>query len=117
MYVEGLVLPVKTARKDDYRALCHSFGALYREFGATRVVETWAEDVPKGELTSFPRAVALAEDETVVLSWMEFPDKATRDAAHKAVWEDPRVKALQMDGIIAGDRMFLGGFETLMDLS
>lgn len=114
-YVEGFVVPVKTARKAEYIAMSRAAAALYLEYGATRCVETWADDVPYGERTSFPRAVELAEDETAAFSWMEFPDRATRDAAQKAVFEDPRMAALMDLDLVAGPRMIFGGFDVIMD--
>lgn len=116
-YVEGFVIPVKTARKDDYISMSRGVSALYLEYGATRCVETWSEDVPVGEQTSFPRAVQLADDETAAFSWMEFPDKATRDSAHRKVFEDPRMDALMNLEIVSGPRMIFGGFDVVMDAS
>ena len=49
----------------------------------TRMVECWGDDLMKGEHTDFYRAVDAEEGETVVFSWMEYPDKETRDAAHR----------------------------------
>lgn len=115
MYVDGFILPVKTARKDDFKRIADVSAKMFREHGATRVVETWADDVALGELTSFPRAVQLEDDETAMFSWIEYPDKATRDACNKKVFEDPRMQALEMDGVIDGKRMIFGGFEVLLD--
>jgi len=115
-YVDGFVVPVKTAHKAAYVAMSRSVAALYLEYGALRCVETWADDVPVGERTSFPRAVALEPDETAAFSWIEFPDKETRDRAHGAVMADPRMQALMNLDIVSGPRMIFGGFETIVDL-
>lgn len=115
MYVDGFVLPVKAAHKDDYLAMARKAIALFREHGATRCVETWSDDVPYGEVTSFPRAVQLEDDETAVFSWMEWPDKETRDAAHEKVMADPRMAELMDNGLIAGKRMIYGGFTVIAD--
>lgn len=116
-YVEGFVVPVKTARKDEYIAMSRAVSAIYLEHGATRCVETWGDDVPYGERTSFPRAVELAEDETAAFSWMEFPDRATRDRAHKAVFADPRMEPLMDLTLVSGPRMIVGGFDVILDAS
>jgi uncharacterized protein YbaA (DUF1428 family) len=88
---------------------------IYKEFGATQVVECWGDDVPPGKVTSFPMAVNLKDDETVVFSWIVWPDKATRDAGQKKVMEDPRMQ-MPPDGMpFDGQRMNFGGFETLLE--
>ncbi len=116
-YVDGFIIPVKTDRKDDYIAAAKQMCALYLAHGATRCVETWAEGMDRGNRTSFPRAVDMDQGEAVVFSWMEFPDKATSDAAHQAVWSDPATEALMGDGLVDGARMIIGGFDVLLDLT
>lgn len=116
-YIDGFVVPVKTARKDEYIAAAHQMTAMYLANGATRCVETWGQDVPFGDRTSFPRAVERAEDESLVFAWMEFPDKATSDAAHKAVWAEPAALAMMEGDLLDGQRMIFAGFETLLDVT
>ena len=116
MYVEGLALAVKASRKDEYVRFAALTARVFRDHGALRVVECWADDVKPGKLTSFPQAVALGEDEAVVLAWIEFPDRATRDAALKTTFEDPRMVAARTGEFpFDGARMIFGGFETLID--
>ena len=111
MYVEGFVVPVRTSRREEYLQASRKVAAVYRDHGATRVVECWGEDVPWGERTSFPRAVELSDNETAVFAWMEYPDKATRDACHEKVWADPRMADMMQDkDIVDGARMIFGGF-------
>lgn len=117
MHVDGVVIPVKTARKGEYITMAQRILDLYRKHGATRCVETWAEGLDRGSRTSFPRAVEAEADEAVVFSWMEFPDKATSDAAHQAVWSDPAAEAMMETGLVDGRRMIIGGFELLLDVS
>ena len=54
-------------------------GHVFQEYGAIRVVEAWGDDVPDGKVTDFNRAVKAEDGENVVFSWIEWPDKATRD--------------------------------------
>jgi uncharacterized protein YbaA (DUF1428 family) len=44
-----------------------------------RVVECWGVDVPRGRVTDFQGAVAANDDESVAFSWIEWPDKASRN--------------------------------------
>lgn len=115
-YVDGFVIPVKADQKDAYVAAARQIIALYREHGALRCVETWGEGMDPGKQTSFPRAVNAGEGDAVVFSWMEFPDKAASDAAHEAVWSDPRAEAVMASGIVDGQRMIIGGFDVILDI-
>ena len=88
-YYEGFILPVPKARREEYRKHAAEAAPLFHEFGATRHVEAWASDVPEGKVTDFRMAVNAKEDEDVVFSWFEYPDKATRDAANAEDDERP----------------------------
>jgi uncharacterized protein YbaA (DUF1428 family) len=115
-YVDGFVLAVPTARRDEYRAHAAHFAAVFREHGVLSVVECWGDDVPEGTLTSFPMAVKREADETVVFSWMTWPSKAARDAGWKTLMEDPRMpKPGSADMPFDGRRMIFGGFTVLLE--
>ena len=116
MYVDVFLAGVKSDKKDEYLAFAKTATQVFLEFGATRCVENWADDVKPGELTSFPQAVKLAEDETALVAWMEFPDKATRDACMEKAFQDPRMAAMQ-DAPLNGPHLIMGGFETILDTS
>ena len=70
-YVEGFVLAVPTANKEDYLEHASDAEPIFKEFGVQRMVEAWGDDVPEGKVTDFKRAVQAKEDETVVFSWFE----------------------------------------------
>jgi uncharacterized protein YbaA (DUF1428 family) len=114
-YVDGFVIPVKKDRIEDYRRIAQESSALFKEYGALSVVECVADDAPVGELTSFPRAVQLAEDEIVVFSWIVYPSRAVRDASNKPMMEDPRMKAAMENMPVDGKRMIFGGFNAIVE--
>jgi uncharacterized protein YbaA (DUF1428 family) len=110
-YIEGFVAAVPTAHKDVYLEHAREAAELFKSLGATRCVECWGDDVPKGELTDFYKATKATEDETVIFSWVEYPDKATRDAVNEKMGESD----VEMDMPFDGTRMFWGGFEQVMN--
>jgi uncharacterized protein YbaA (DUF1428 family) len=114
-YVDGYVLAVKKDRLDEYRKIAADAADVWKDYGALRTVEAVAEDVPHGELTSFPRAVQAAEDEVVIFSWIEYPDKATRDACNEKVMQDPRMQCDMSNGPMNGKTMIYGGFTPIVD--
>jgi uncharacterized protein YbaA (DUF1428 family) len=117
-YVDGYVVPVPTAKIDAYRQIAQKAGSVWREYGALEYRECVAEDVQKGERTSFPRSVLLEDDETVVFSWIVFESRAHRDEVNKKVMDDPRLnEMMDMEGMpMDPNRMFFGGFETIVEL-
>jgi len=114
-YVEGFVCAVPTARKDEYIRHAESAVGMIKEFGATRMVENWGEDVPRGKVTDFQGAVQARDDETVVFSWFEYPDKATRDAANEKMMADPRMKDMGASMPFDAQRMIYAGFDSIID--
>lgn len=115
-YIDGFLAPVRAGvSSQEYRDFAAKAAPIFREHGATRVVEGWGDDVPHGQHTDFFRAVAAEEGETVVFSWIEWPDKATRDAGMKKVMDDPRMPTGDTPMPFDGKRLIFGGFATLVD--
>ena len=115
-YIDGFVLAVPTANKDKFIAHADTGDVVFLEHGATRVLECWGDDVPAGTLTDFRRAVQARDDETVVFSWIEWPDKATRDAGMQAVMKDPRMSPENNPMPFDGKRLIYGGFAPVVTL-
>jgi uncharacterized protein YbaA (DUF1428 family) len=114
-YVDGFVAPVTPANKDAYVAMAKKAAGKFLEYGALRSSENWGEDVPDGNVTDFRRSVKAEGDENVVFSWVEWPDKATRDVGWGKLMEDP---AMQPDSMpFDGQRMFWGGFKPVVQLT
>lgn len=117
-YVDGFVVPVPTARLDDYRRMAEKAGKVWKEYGALEVWECVGDDVKPGKVTSFPQAVQLKDDEVVVFSWIVYESREARDTVNAKVMDDPRMKDmmdpknLPFDGM----RMFFGGFKSIVEL-
>ena len=115
-YIDGMVIPVPAGNsREAYVAFARRTAPIFKDHGATRVVDCWADDVPDGKVTDFRRAVQAADGETVVFAWIEWPDKATRDAGMKKVGEDPRMLPGSEPIPLDGRRMIVGGFEVVAD--
>ncbi|HNP36062.1 MAG TPA: DUF1428 domain-containing protein [Woeseiaceae bacterium] len=119
-YIDGFVIAVPTANKQKFIEHANKGNGLFLELGALRILECWGDDVPVGTLTDFHRAVQAKDDETVVFSWIEWPDKATRDAAMGQMEHlmntddrfDPEKNPMPFDA----KRMIYGGFAPVVTL-
>ena len=115
-YVDGFLVPLPKRNVDTYRRQARKAGKVWIEHGALEVRECIADDVPYGELTSFPRAVQAKDDEVVVLSWVTWASRAERDAGNKKVMSDPRMTSLMEKLPVDGNRMIFGGFAPILEL-
>jgi uncharacterized protein YbaA (DUF1428 family) len=112
-YVDGFVIPVKKDKVEVYKAHARKAGEVWMELGALSFVECVGDDVPYGQLTSFPRAVQAGDDEVVIFSWIVYKSRADRDAIMEKVMADPRLKG---DMPFDGKRMIFGGFEVAIEM-
>ncbi len=112
-YIEGFVAAVPRANKAEYLKQAQHSAPMFKSMGATRMVETWADDVPDGKVTDFKGAVKAKPDEDVIFSWIEYPDKATRDRANDKMMKDPAMKDYMDHMPFDGKRMIWGGFAPL----
>lgn len=113
-YIQGFLIPVPTANKEAYREMAELSAVVFMEYGATRIVESWGDAVPDGKVTDFKRAVKAKEGETVVFSWIEWPDKKTYEDAAQKMENDPRweeMPEMPFDGM----RMMWGGFDPIFE--
>lgn len=120
-YIDGFLIAVPTAKKQAFIDHANMADGFFIEQGALRVVECWGDDVPNGKLTDFLKAVQCKDDETVVFSWVEWPDKATRDRVgalmHDMSKADDRINPEKNPMPFDGARLIYGGFAPVIDLS
>ena len=119
-YIDGFVIAVPTANKQKFIEYAELVDTIFTDLGATRVVECWADDVPEGKITDFGKAVQATADESVVFSWIEWPDKETRDAAMKKMmsddFNDERMDMEKYPVSFDGKRLIFGGFKPVVEL-
>jgi uncharacterized protein YbaA (DUF1428 family) len=119
-YIDGFVIAVPTANKQKFIEHARTADTIFTELGATRVVECWGDDVPEGKVTDFGKAVKATPDESVVFSWIEWPDKETRDAAMQKMmsddFDDVRMDPGKNPMPFDGKRLIFGGFQPIVEL-
>lgn len=119
-YIDGFVLAVPKANRQKFIDHADMADGIFIEMGALRVLECWADDVPDGKQTDFRMAVKATQDEDVVFSWIEWPDKATRDAAMARMmspdFKDERMDPEKNPMPLDGKRMIFGGFNPVVDI-
>lgn len=123
-YIDCYLAPVPREHRVDYEALARLSAKVVKAHGALRVMEAWLDDAGPdassyhGESTrarahaygSFVRAAGAQDGETVVMSWVVWPDKATRDTGMAAFTSDPRMQLEGQAPVFDGTRLIAGGF-------
>jgi uncharacterized protein YbaA (DUF1428 family) len=119
-YVDGFVIAVPTENRQKFIDHAREADSVFLEMGALRILECWGDDVPEGKQTDFRRAVQAKDDESVVFSWVEWPDKATRDACMGKMEElsktDDRFNPEKNPMPFDGKRLIYGGFAPVVTL-
>ena len=115
-YVDVFVLAVPKQSLEAYKAVARTAGEVWKEFGALAYVECIGDDVPYGELTSFPRAVQAKDDEIVAFSWIVYESREQRDSVNAKVMADPRIQGIMSASPFDGKRLIYAGFETFLEL-
>ena len=112
-YVDGSVTPVPVENLAAFREMADKCAAILKEYGATRTVDAWGDDVPDGKITDYKGAVKATPDEKIVYSWIEWPSKQVREQGWEKAMEDPRMKGMKMP--FDGKRVIYGGFQPILD--
>lgn len=111
-YVDGFVAAVPTENKEAFRKMAADAAAVFRKHGALQVVETWGDDIPEGNPTSFHKAVDARPGEVIVFSWITWPSREARDKGNEAVMNDPQMTGPE-EPLFDSRRMIFGGFRVL----
>lgn len=116
-YLDGFLLPVPTAKLEDYRQLATRAAAIWTEHGALHYVEAAADDLTTDFCRSFVATAEAGEDETVIFAFAVFDDKAARDAANAKIMADERMSSMctETAAIFDCKRMAFGGFRTIVN--
>ena len=112
-YVDIAVIPVPTTSKETYLQHAKEMSEVFKKHGALEIVDCWEDDVPEGEVTSFPKAVKKDENESIVVSWIMWPSKGVRDEAMPKVMKDEKAQCkMPFDG----KKMIFGGFAKIQEM-
>ena len=119
-YIDGFVIACPKDHRQKFVDHANRADTMFIEMGALRVIECWADDVPDGTATDFRKAVKATDDEDVIFSWIEWPDKATRDAGMAKMMDpnnpDPRMDPAKNPMPFDGKRMIYGGFTPVVEI-
>jgi uncharacterized protein YbaA (DUF1428 family) len=116
-YVDYFIIPLSKKHLKIYQRMAKASAKAFMKAGALEYVETIADDVPKGKITSFPRSVKLKAGETIILGHATYKSRAHRDSVMKKVHEDPVIRKFWDDMPFDGMRMIWGGFTKFVALT
>lgn len=119
-YVQGFLIAVPEGNKEAYRKAALAMWDIMKDYGATRVVEAWQDDVSHGKQTDFFRATKAKDGEVIVFSFVEWESKEAADASQGMMMEDERMKQFEgaeSDMPFDGKRMIYGGFVPVVELT
>ncbi len=114
-YIDCMVAAVPTENKAAYLEHAKQAIAVFKDYGALRIIECWGDDVPDGETTSMPMAVKCQPDETVVCSFITWPSREVRNQGMEAMMADERMNPEKNPWPFDGARLIYGGFEVILD--
>lgn len=128
-YIDCYLVPVPRENKAAYEELARISAVVVKEYGALRVLECWLDEsgpdassyhatearLESEDYGSFIRAAGAREGELVVISYVEWPDKAARDVGMQKVTGDPRMLFQDQPPVFDGRRLIAGGFIPIPD--
>ena len=114
-YIDGFVLAVPKDNKELYIKHAVDAARVFKEYGALSLTDCWGDEVPDGDVTSFPLAVKCEENEVVCFSWVTWPSKEVRNEGMEKAMEDPRLSPEINPMPFDGKRMIFGGFNIIVN--
>lgn len=128
-YIDCYLAPVPRENRAAYEELAKISAQVVKEHGALRVVECWLDEsgpdassyhgeeakLEFPEYGSFVVAAGAGKGETVVMSYIEWPDKVTRDTGMENVTSDPRMQFQDRPPAFDGRRLIAAGFKPMLD--
>ena len=130
-FADITIVPVPREGRARYLEFSRRMAEVYREHGATRIVDYWQAGGPAdpdefhadgvayepGELRGLAGVAAASDSEAVVVSITEWLSRAARDRGAAAAAADPRVLAtLDEDPVFDGSRLIGESFELAMSV-
>ena len=123
-YIDCYLAPVPVVNRKEYEELARISAQVVKENGALRVVECWLDESGPEASTyhgeeaqrvadtygDFVAAAGARKGETVVMSFIEWPDKSTRDTGMDNVTRDARMQFGERPPVFDGRRLIAGGF-------
>ncbi len=130
-YIDCYLVPVPRANRAEYEKLALISSKVVKEYGALRVVECWLDETgpdastyhaegarkPADRYGTFAEAAGARDGEAVVMSWVEWTDKSSRDEGMVKVTSDPRMQFADQEPVFDGSRLIAGGFRPMLDHS
>lgn len=113
-YIDCFIIPVPKKNLKKYREMAKYSAKVWKKCGAIEYVETLEDDVSKGEVTSFPRAVKLKNGEKLALGYAIYKSRKHRDQVMKKVHEDEKLGKMWDNMPFDGMRMIFGGFKSFL---
>ena len=113
-YIDFFIIPVPKKNLSVYRKMSKVSARAWKKAGALKYVETFADDAPKGKITSFPRSVKLKSSEKLVVGYAVFKSRSHRDQVMKKIHEDEALIKLWEKMPFDGMRMIWGGFKSFV---
>ncbi|HEY8608012.1 MAG TPA: DUF1428 domain-containing protein [Noviherbaspirillum sp.] len=128
-YIDCYLVPVPRKNKAAYEELARISESVVKEHGALRVVECWLDESGPDVTTyhgadarleperyaTFRRAAGASDQEAVVMSFVEWPNKDARDRGMERVTRDPRMQFAGLPPVFEGARLIAGGFLPMLD--